>query len=190
MVEHEIVSAMKLSHNILISPLPPTLSAPLKAMIQLTNWFSHVCFSFVASVLKLQNTFLLWFWNSKILSCYSFETPNIFLLWFWNSKIDFGFIHIIELSLKSPYLHLVFKASFHPLIYPLFSVVFVQSKRDFYWISQREMLQLSTISPCVWPNSGFWCCVFLPFFAGFFFESHLVYDQTQGSGAVFFLLYT
>ncbi len=27
------------------------------------------------------------------------------------------------------------------------------------------------------------------FFAGFFFESHPVYDQTQGSGAVFFLLY-
>ncbi len=26
------------------------------------------------------------------------------------------------------------------------------------------------------------------FFAGFFFESHLVYDQTQGSGAVFLLL--
>jgi hypothetical protein len=28
------------------------------------------------------------------------------------------------------------------------------------------------------------------FFAGFFFESHPVYDQTQGSGAVFFFLYT
>ncbi len=27
------------------------------------------------------------------------------------------------------------------------------------------------------------------FSAGFFFESHPVYDQTQGSGAVFFLLY-
>jgi hypothetical protein len=27
------------------------------------------------------------------------------------------------------------------------------------------------------------------FFAGFFFESHPVYDQTQGSGALFFLLY-
>jgi len=27
------------------------------------------------------------------------------------------------------------------------------------------------------------------FFAGFFLKSHPVYDQTQGSGAVFFLLY-
>jgi hypothetical protein len=26
------------------------------------------------------------------------------------------------------------------------------------------------------------------FFAGFFFESHPVYDQTQGAGAVFFLI--
>ncbi len=73
MVEHEIVT--QYSHI----TSPPTLSAPFKAMIQLTNWFSHVCFSFVASVLKLQNTFLLWFWNSKILSCYGFETPKYFL---------------------------------------------------------------------------------------------------------------
>ncbi len=28
----------------------------------------------------------------------------------------------------------------------------------------------------------------VPFFSRFFFESHLVYDQTQGSGAVFVLL--
>jgi hypothetical protein len=44
--------SMKLSvqwncHTIFSNHLSPTLSAPLKA-IQLTNWFSHVCFSFVA----------------------------------------------------------------------------------------------------------------------------------------------
>jgi hypothetical protein len=33
------------------------------------------------------------------------------------------------------------------------------------------------------------CWMLMYFFAGFFFESHPVYDQTQGSGAVFFLLH-
>ncbi len=31
--------------------------------------------------------------------------------------------------------------------------------------------------------------VLMYFFAGCFFECHSLYDQTQGSGAVFFLLY-
>ncbi len=36
---------------------------------------------------------------------------------------------------------------------------------------------------------GFFTFMLIYFFAGFFFESHPVYDQTQGSGALFFLLY-
>jgi hypothetical protein len=74
---------------------------------------------------------------------------------------------IRKVTLSSPSLW----ASFHPL-FPL--------SKDILFKSQYEMLKLSIW--CTRFESNYSSC------AGFF-ECHLVYNQTQGSDAVFFLLY-
>jgi hypothetical protein len=44
------------------------------------------------------------------------------------------------------------------------------------------------ISPCVWPNSGFWCCVFLTLRITLLYHTHThIYTFTGGSIYVLFL---